>query len=59
MEIVLVYGAAELCLRLFAELEIHVFNYVGAGLALIVGYRRAEEINHRTLGSLQDLLKRS
>jgi hypothetical protein len=36
-----------------------LFNYVGAGLALIVGYRRAEEINHRTLGSLQGLLKRS
>jgi hypothetical protein len=35
-----------------------LFNYVGAGLALIVGYRRAEEINHRTLGSLQSLLKR-
>jgi len=35
-----------------------LFNYVGAGLALIVGYRRGGEINHRTLGSLQGLLKR-
>jgi glycosyltransferase involved in cell wall biosynthesis len=36
-----------------------LFNYFGAGLALIVGYRRAMEIHQRTLGGFQGLLKRS
>jgi len=36
-----------------------LFNYVGAGLALIVGHRRAVEIHRRTLGGLQGLLRRS
>jgi GT2 family glycosyltransferase len=36
-----------------------LFNYVGAGLALIVGYRRAQEIHRRTLGGLQGLLRRN
>jgi GT2 family glycosyltransferase len=35
-----------------------LFNYVGAGLALIVGYRRAQAIHRRTLGGLQGLLRR-
>jgi GT2 family glycosyltransferase len=35
-----------------------LFNYIGAGLALIVGYRRAQAIHRRTLGGLQGLLRR-
>jgi glycosyltransferase involved in cell wall biosynthesis len=35
-----------------------LFNYFGAGLALIVGYRRAQAIHRRTLGGLQGLLRR-